>query len=399
MGTFIRTWRAEWAGLSRAQLAIAVNGNLSRPRRISGGTVQRWEEGQPPKSTEELEALCGVMRKHGLIPLELKQFRQAVFAACADRQFPELFPDDEWIHRDDVDVAAHAVLQQGSDFGSSASIVDLLASVEDLSRGLDSDQGPRPSAAQRQRQRAALFHLRTDLARTMGARGRSSYAARLCAQQVALLEAYPSDSPLFCQRDLDLWRMYHELNMAPARGPRSVQALLDLVEQSALIHGRVYAAGVFAMVLGQLGHGTQEQRDYAWRTGPKHAAAALGQPFISAFLHWQLSDLALRTGHTAQAEPLLEPFQSWRESPDPEKRRLWAVRMAAWARVTEDYPAELGYLGEHVTYCRQAGRPEGEVLAQITRCEADLQKANRRKRRTNSTSKGKTRQSGKKRKE
>ena len=75
----------------------------------------------------------------------------------------------------------------------------------------------------------------------------------------------------------------------------------------------------------------------------------------------------------------------------------WAARMARWARVAGDYPAELGYLKKEVAYCRRAGWPEEDVLARIARCEQELQKANRRRRRTNSASKGKRNQSGKKR--
>jgi hypothetical protein len=109
MGTFLRTWRAEWAGLSRTQLAIAVNAKRRNGRRLSEDSVRRWEEGQPPKNTEELDALSEVMRERGLYPVEIKQFQQAVFTACADRQFPELFTNGDWIYRDDVDARAQRV--------------------------------------------------------------------------------------------------------------------------------------------------------------------------------------------------------------------------------------------------------------------------------------------------
>ena len=94
MGTFLKVWRSEWAGLSRAQLAIAVSAWLTNGKRVKPGVVRWWEDGQPPGSTEELEALLQVMRTHGLTFPEVSQFRTAVFAACLDRQYPGLNCDD-----------------------------------------------------------------------------------------------------------------------------------------------------------------------------------------------------------------------------------------------------------------------------------------------------------------
>jgi len=95
MGEFLREWREEQARLSRARVAIAINAKLPKGRQIPHDRVRRWEEGQPPNSTEELEALCQTMREHGIAPSELKQFREAVFAASAQRRYPELFRNGE----------------------------------------------------------------------------------------------------------------------------------------------------------------------------------------------------------------------------------------------------------------------------------------------------------------
>ena len=62
--------------LSLIGLCLALSGAARMP--IEPHVVRHWEEGQPPKSTEELEALCAVMRKHGLFPLDIEEFRQPI---------------------------------------------------------------------------------------------------------------------------------------------------------------------------------------------------------------------------------------------------------------------------------------------------------------------------------
>lgn len=398
MGTFLRTWRAEWTGLSRAQLAIAVNAKRRSGRRLSEDRMRRWEEGQPPKSTAELEALCEVMGERGLFPLEIKQFQQAVFAACADRQFPELFTNAEWVYRDDVDAWARRVVGWERLYRTPANIVDLVAGVEELSRVVESDQRPRPSPAQRQRQRTALVYLRGALVAKAGGRGRqrSAYVAQLCLQQAALLEAHFSGSSVTREWEVDEWRMYHHANSAPTRGPRSVQALFDLAVDAEERINREYAAWVFCCALGRLEHGTQAQRDYAWRAAPEHAVVAMDQEHGPHF-HCILSGWGLRMGHVAEAERLLEPFQIWRNDSDPVFRRRWAGRMAHWARVTEDYHAELGYLEKELAYCRRAGHPDEGVLARIARCELACQAASRRRKRGDTAGNGKANRSASKR--
>ena len=110
MGTFLRTWRAEWAGLSQTQLAMAVSARRPKAKPVTRDVVREWEQGQPPHSTAELEALLAVMQRHGITEWEADDFRQAVFAACSSRQYPELFPDESIAHREDVDELAAAAV-------------------------------------------------------------------------------------------------------------------------------------------------------------------------------------------------------------------------------------------------------------------------------------------------
>jgi hypothetical protein len=93
MGLFLATWRAEWARLSRTQLALLVSSELHKPNAVTVSVVRQWEAGQPPKSLAELEALCRVMGRRALSPPEVVQFRQAVYAACLDRHYEGLFSD------------------------------------------------------------------------------------------------------------------------------------------------------------------------------------------------------------------------------------------------------------------------------------------------------------------
>ena len=66
MGTFLRTWRSEWARMSRAQLATAISALCRNGKRVTPFIIQEWEDGQPPKTTAELDGLCAVMARNGL---------------------------------------------------------------------------------------------------------------------------------------------------------------------------------------------------------------------------------------------------------------------------------------------------------------------------------------------
>lgn len=103
MGLYLTTWRTEWAGLSRAQLALLVSSQLHRPGRVTAPIVRQWEAGQPPKDLEELDALCQVMRQHRLLGVEVGHFRDAVFAACLDRHYKGLFTEDRLSPRAEVE--------------------------------------------------------------------------------------------------------------------------------------------------------------------------------------------------------------------------------------------------------------------------------------------------------
>ena len=160
MGTFLRVWRSEWAGLSRAQLAIAVSAQMANAKAVTSRAVRWWEEGNPPGSTEEFEGLCKVMRRNGLTHPEVEDFRKAVFAACLDRQYPELFPHADLAHRPDVNEVAHAIRAAAPT--STVRVVAALKEVEAVVRDRRPRDAGRPQGRRQDVALAELFRAHAD---------------------------------------------------------------------------------------------------------------------------------------------------------------------------------------------------------------------------------------------
>jgi len=188
MGTFLRVWRAEWAALTRAQLAIALHAASPRARGVTPRVIRRWEEGQVPGTTAELEALLTVMRRHGLTQFEVEQFRQAVFAACLDRHFSGLFPDDDFVARRDCDDLAEGVWQAEVARPGAASSLALVGRVDELRRAVRTHTRPAAAGTQERRQEAALGHLGVVLACRHFYVGRLGAMDAQCRANADLLE-------------------------------------------------------------------------------------------------------------------------------------------------------------------------------------------------------------------
>ena len=189
MGAFLRTWRAEWAGLSRAQLALAVSRHCPKRRGVTAAVIRVWEAGQVPVTSAELAALCSVMEQRGLLPLELDDFRQHVFGACVEGQYPELFPGDETIHRPDIDQLARLLYTPGYMPGGYA-VVWLVSVLRELRQAVGAEP-PRPCApAQSQRQQDALCVLLTVTGHWHNRCGRHALAARVFGEAVEATERF-----------------------------------------------------------------------------------------------------------------------------------------------------------------------------------------------------------------
>jgi hypothetical protein len=125
VGLFVKTWRAEWAGLSRAQLSLLVSRRLTKP--LKPGVTRAWEEGQPPGSVEELDALCLAMRLRTLSQPGVGQFRDAALAACLDRHYAGLFLDESFAQDSAADALAEATWSETCNGFGTRNVVTLVA--------------------------------------------------------------------------------------------------------------------------------------------------------------------------------------------------------------------------------------------------------------------------------
>lgn len=171
MGLFLRTWRAEWARLTRAQLARLLGSELPRRNAITVPVIRQWESGQPPKDLAELDALCAFMRSHGLSALEAHEFRDAVFAACLDRHYPGLLGGDNFAHQPDVDAVAADLFAANWMQSRYAHPVSIVAAIAELQQALGAGGGG-GSRVQTERQRIALAYLVHGLQRHHAQHGR-----------------------------------------------------------------------------------------------------------------------------------------------------------------------------------------------------------------------------------
>jgi len=346
MGTFLRTWRTEWAGLSRAQVAIAVNARLPRDKQIPQDRFRRWEEGQPPKTTDELEALCEVMGTHGLAAVELEQFREAVFRACADRQYPGLLANDEWVHEDDVvEVARAAECQERRQTGS-ISIVRLVAVEHELSEAVYGEGANGRGRPQAKRQARALVHARTALALPLCYRGRSRQAGELAAGVLRLI-----DTQLGGHNPTGNSRAWWQA--------RALQAHLD--SGSPALIGRLFAMSRDAQARGDWDLATQalawaaqkaitarrnDLVDYAWEN---RALLLRGdEPF---FVGW----LAAARGLPREVEPYLEHYERWRDRSDSMAHFMYYRSMAGFARAAGAHDEAAQHAWDAITIARRWG--------------------------------------------
>ncbi len=188
MGTFLRVWRSQWASLSRAQLAMAVSSQCGRRREIKPGVIRSWEDGQPPSSTEELDALLRVMGRHGLARPEVEQFRRAVFAACVDRQYPECFADEDFAQRRDVDELAAEVFRRAGDGELTYyQLPALVSQIGELENEVSGHLTPPAPGTQARKQAAALAYHKASLAHHHGTMGRFATSTAAWADGAAFM--------------------------------------------------------------------------------------------------------------------------------------------------------------------------------------------------------------------
>ncbi len=333
MGIYLRTWRREWAGLSRAQLALAVSAGCSGHRRVTPRVIEKWEAGQPPQCSEELLALERVMARHGLKPEEVSDFRRAVYAACAGHLYPELLEGDDWVHRPDVDGVAEALCRRCLTLEEEISVAGLLVFVDELTAAVDSDEGPLPCGAQGRRQRAALAFARGGLAMYLdGARGRMAHwTGGLLNQNADFIAAHfgPAGlggrlSPLG-QRVMAAWHHGHH-----GHSVAWAQRLLPLAEAAEA--GGEY--GIAADARLKAAHALIELDPGPWdhllarAEAHLETAASAARPDGFSVSHLDLAWAQLSAGNPDAAEAALLEFVQWGSPNAP--RHLWWHQAHMW---------------------------------------------------------------------
>jgi hypothetical protein len=315
-GVFLRQWRSEWAGLSRARLAQAVTTTCGGGKPVTAATVREWEQGQPPRTTEELKALLAVMGANGLLPVEVAQFRDALFADLARRQYPELFDDTDPAGSADVEALAEAQWTAALEREQPPDVVGLVLFAEMLRQALLKAGTPELSPEQERRLQVALCLLQACLARNHDFSGRGTLAGRTWGATAQFAEAFvgagglPASVPsVLHMRMEEAHYMSHS-----SEGLQWPRRLLGLAE-AAWAQGepdtaiKAYCSGLHCLadIRGiESAHLMGRAREYA------PVAEDLGGDCRSAS-HWDLFWAALAQGLWSDAEWAMAAFDHWRD--------------------------------------------------------------------------------------
>jgi uncharacterized protein (DUF2267 family) len=380
MGTFLRVWRAEWAGLSRAQVAVALSAGAKMP--VATHVVRHWEQGQPPGSTRELEALLEVMQGHGLQPREAGQFRQAVFAACVDRQYPELFEGGDFAYRRDVDEAAHALFEAHWTAGG-ANIVHLVGMAESVARVVLEGKRAGLAPGQSQRQFVALCYLRALIGDAHDYANRPEAAAAAWAQNHEILQRHFARGGL----EWPLTPLYARVREAysrsyPGNGPSYPKAfgspvwsvrLLELADEAEAEGDTRLSVQAFFHALGGLDHyrhpGLHETlaraSDYVGK------AETAGDSDVVRQAHVELCTTHIRHGDLEQAEKHLAATEHMRTG-SALRQAMWYCNLGRLRLAQGDHSAAQEALELALRAARrtpQGANWEGVILHFLGLCE------------------------------
>lgn len=283
LGTFLRYWRSEWAGLSRAQLALAVAAQCTGKRkRVTGEVVRAWERGQPPASTEELDALLAVMRRHGLSEPEAGHVRRAVFAACLHRHYPELFPAEEFAQQPQVDELAEASLGGWPQAPASHDPVALVGQLTSLGRAVGHDTEPAPPGSQRRRQQVALAYTLATANWYCEATSRMGLAARYAGAAVAHVQACFGPAGVGSWVTVPHLRNVQLADIGYAAGSSGpVAEMLELSRAAEARGDRTMAANAFKHAFGlTYADGAEELRGAMWPEVDRHLEFLVPQDLV-----------------------------------------------------------------------------------------------------------------------
>lgn len=193
MAAFLRDWRQQWAGLSRAQLAHKVR-QVGGGRAVTSDVVRRWEQGQPPKNDRQLDALlCALSSGNAghLTAAERLELETLCVQAAGARRFParSWWREADIANRADVAELAVAALHHEWRAPEASSTIALWAATQHLGRAVGGDLGDFPHG-HRVQQVYALAAFRTALAHKHQAVGRFRMAASISHATAELLEEW-----------------------------------------------------------------------------------------------------------------------------------------------------------------------------------------------------------------
>lgn len=317
MGTFLRTWRVEWAGLTRAQLATAVAAHCGSRHRVTPRVILGWEDGQPPQDSEELNALLLVMRAHGLEAFEARQFREAVFAACADRRFPEFFEGERLAHRRDIDQVAEALYRQQKTGNlywqqicgpSPWSTLQLVAAIEELRQAVAGTVTLESMRSQARKREVALAYLMAVLPDCHIYAGRRAFQGAAHGACADFLQAHFGPRGLGGELTVLLQRARQAHAMAHTSKPDQAvwaRQLLGLHDQALAMHGCGDAShAVFCWALDAVGE---------LEPGAYSALQPTAQTYLRAQYWCPYGELMLSLAYASLAEDRLDDTERWLE--------------------------------------------------------------------------------------
>lgn len=337
MGWFLRTWREEWAGLSRAQVAAAMSAHCTQREHTTVHMVRQWERGQPPHSSEQLVALLGLVTRHGLPPRLVEQLREVAYAACAALHYPELLDTERLLEYPDLDqVAVAAYAELFSRRIPDPDLITLVGIVCELQRLLADERQPKDDR-QVQRLTAALAGFRACLA--MAARQAGDFALRYLSREAlanaAFLDAhygaYGLGGPLsvLAQEVQAETVAGHMAGQLPAARRLLVLAKAAETHQEPLVAGQAYVRAVH--YLAELGEGNYETMSRAALTCLARDERS-GMPGYADYGHRDLAWGALAWGANDEAIRRLASFADGSNRPpetDSEPRSILAWIAAA----------------------------------------------------------------------
>jgi len=384
MGTFLRVWRSEWAGLSRAQLAIALHALSPKTKGVTPRVIRRWEEGQAPATTEELEALLTVMRTHGLSAPEVKQFRTAVFAACLDRHYPEAFTGEDFAQRRDVDDAALSLYFTLCIRPWEQGVVQGVACLEALRAETADRLHPGASGPQRRRQEMALALLHSAFSGVHGHFGRYRLAADAAAVGRTIVDQR------FNGR-LTYWITADTLRAEQLQHTGYLTGSSAVVPELLKLYHRAVAEGDQRLLGRAIGLAVDclpmtDQRDWpvvVRSLGDAHLASAkaIDGAHGVAIAHLCQAGAALELGAWADVERHLRGFDHWHSDESMWCRLRWENYMGVFARKRGDWTEAIEHFGRTLPLLDLLG-DHGHAdwnRTLIRDCHDQQEKANRRK--------------------